>query len=49
MANREALVAMLDRYMGDLTEIRQAIERGDAPALLEIFTRAKAARDRFCG
>jgi prephenate dehydrogenase len=38
---------MLDRFRGRLEEIRAAILRNDGPLLLEIFTRAKQARDDF--
>ena len=49
LANRPALLDMLARYKEDLRLIEDAIEAADGEALLEIFTRAKAARDRFCG
>jgi len=49
LANRGALLDMMGRYKDDLRLIEAAIEQGDGDALLEIFTRAKAARDRFCG
>lgn len=47
--NRKAVLKMTESYHQDLDEMMQAIERGDGDALLEIFSRAKAARDRFCG
>ena len=47
IANRGPLLAMIARYQDDLTIIRDAIERSDGDTLLEIFTRAKQARDRF--
>jgi prephenate dehydrogenase len=46
MANREALSAMLARFSVELTDLAQAIRLGDACYLLEVFERAKAARDR---
>ncbi len=46
--NRQAILDMTARYQADLEEMVRAIERGDGDALLEIFSRAKAARDRFC-
>ena len=49
LANRTALLEIMARYRDDLRLIEEAIERGDGEALLEIFSRAKAARDRFCG
>jgi len=48
LANREAVATMIDRYQGDLTVLRAAILRGDGKRIEEIFTRAKAARDRYC-
>lgn len=47
LANRDNLIVMLDRFRGRLDEIRAAILRNDGPILLEIFTRAKQARDDF--
>lgn len=47
IANREALMRMLARFSGELAELAAAVERGDGEALLEIFARAKGARDRF--
>ena len=46
--NREAILDMTARYQADLEEMVRAIEQGDGDTLLEIFSRAKAARDRFC-
>jgi prephenate dehydrogenase len=48
LANSEAIAAMIDRFQGDLVGLREAIVRGDGQAIEEIFTRAKAARDRYC-
>ena len=47
LANRGALLKVLDRFEGDLHHIRQAIESGDGDYLLEVFVRAKEARDCF--
>ncbi|WP_295430554.1 prephenate dehydrogenase/arogenate dehydrogenase family protein [uncultured Thiodictyon sp.] len=47
MANREALSAMLARFSVELTDLAQAIRLGDGNTLLEVFARAKAARDRY--
>ncbi len=46
IANREALSAMLARFSVELTDLAQAIRFGDGQYLLEVFERAKAARDR---
>ncbi len=48
LANREAVVSMLDRFSADLAGLRDAIEREDGAAVAEVFSRAKTARDLFC-
>jgi prephenate dehydrogenase len=47
LANREALSRMLERFAAEMTDLADAIRRGDGERLLEIFSRAKAARDRY--
>ena len=47
IANREALARMLGRFSGELAELTAAVEGGDGEGLLEIFARAKRARDRY--
>lgn len=47
LANREALLTMIARYQIDLRLIEEAIEGSDGDALLEIFNRAKLARDQL--
>lgn len=47
LANRDALVTELDAYLDALQSLRQAIEAGDADALLKIFSRARAAREHW--
>lgn len=47
VANRKALGEMMDRYIVEMTELADTIKRGDGDHLLEIFTRAKKARDRY--
>ena len=49
IANRDALLRALQEYQDDLDALTDEVERGDGDALLERFTRAKAARDHFCG
>jgi prephenate dehydrogenase len=44
LANREALLAELDAYLDALRTLRQAVSAEDGAALLEIFSRARAAR-----
>ncbi len=46
--NEPALLAMLDRFEADLKRLREAIAHDDGDYLLEVFSHAKAARDRFC-
>lgn len=47
LANRTAVLAMIDRFDEDLAAIRGAIERNDSERILELFKTAKAARDAF--
>ena len=47
LANREALSHVLEQFAVEMTDLADAIRRGDGERLLEIFGRAKAARDRY--
>ena len=47
LANRDALGEMLERFALELTSLSEILREGDGDHLLEIFERAKAARDRF--
>lgn len=47
VANRRALGQMMSHYLSEMQELAETIERGDGDQLLEIFTRAKSARDRY--
>lgn len=47
MANGPALSAMLTEFSNEMTELADTIRRADGDHLLEIFQRAKAARDRY--
>ena len=47
LSNREALGQMLERFADELTGLSQTLRDGDGEHLLEIFERAKAARDRY--
>jgi len=47
LANRHALGEMLERFATELTDLSAILREGDGDHLLEIFERAKAARDRF--
>ncbi|GAB6042803.1 prephenate dehydrogenase [Endothiovibrio diazotrophicus] len=43
--NREALLGMVERFERDLAALRDLIAAGDGPAMLDLFQRAKHARD----
>lgn len=45
LENRQAVLTMMDRFTEDFARIRAAIEAGQGDELLEIFSRAKQARD----
>ncbi len=47
LANQSALGTMLTRFAGELHELASILERGDGDGLLEIFERAKRARDKY--
>jgi prephenate dehydrogenase len=47
VANREPLLAELDRYAEKLRALRPLIERGDGAALERLFAEARAARSRW--
>jgi len=47
LANRAAVLAELDAYLEALQMLRQSIAGEDAAALLEIFSRARAAREHW--
>ncbi len=49
LANKDALLAELDRYAGELSALRPMIERGDGDALERVFCEARAARERWLG
>ena len=47
IANKSALLQSIDHFSDHLGVLRAAIESEDAQGMLDIFTRAKAARDKF--
>ncbi len=47
IANRQALSKIMERYSVEMAELAETISRGDGEHLLEIFERAKQARDRY--
>ncbi|GGD64098.1 prephenate/arogenate dehydrogenase family protein [Erythrobacter arachoides] len=42
--NRDAVLEMMDRFMGDLSTMRSAIAAGDGDAMFDLFTRTRAIR-----
>lgn len=46
LANRPAIITLLERFRGDLDTLTDFIRAGDSERILGVFTRAKAARDR---
>jgi len=49
MENRDALLEVLEHFNSDLRQLEEAVRDDDGDAVLNVFTRAKATRDRFCG
>jgi prephenate dehydrogenase len=47
LANGDAIQLMLEHFFTDLQELTEAIQNRDGQHLLDIFSSAKAARDRF--
>jgi prephenate dehydrogenase len=47
LGNRVALSEMLTAFAGEMADLAETIRAGDGEHLLEIFQRAKAARDRL--
>jgi prephenate dehydrogenase len=47
MANREALAPMLSEFAAELEVLSGLVAEGDGDTLLQVFERAKAARDRY--
>ena len=44
LTNRDAVLDMLSRFLGDLSVLQKAVESGDGDALESIFTRTRAIR-----
>lgn len=49
LANRDALLGLLEQYQENLRLLAEALERGDAEWLRETFARAKRAREGLHG
>ncbi|MFV0276048.1 MAG: prephenate dehydrogenase/arogenate dehydrogenase family protein [Parahaliea sp.] len=47
IANRAAVLAAMDQFSAHLALLRQAVEREDGDEMLQVFSRAKVARDDF--
>ena len=47
LANNTSLLAVLDSFEQHLNGVREAIAEGDGARLMEVFSRAKQARDAF--
>ena len=47
LANREAVLRILDTFRSDLDALRDAVDAGDGHQLLGVFTRARVAREHF--
>jgi len=47
LANGDAIQLMIEHFAVDLQELNEAIQNHDGPRLLEFFTSAKRARDRY--
>ena len=47
LANGDAIQLMIEHFAADLQELNAAIQNHDGQRLLDIFTSAKAARDRY--
>lgn len=47
LANGDAIQLMIEHFVADLQELTTAIENRDGQQLLDIFSSAKAARDRY--
>ena len=47
VANRKALLAELGGYQRELAQVKQLLRKSDAAGLEKLFTRARAARDKW--
>jgi 3-phosphoshikimate 1-carboxyvinyltransferase len=47
LANKDAVLSAIDLFTDNMRRLREMIEREDSTAMTGVFTRAKAARDRF--
>ena len=47
LANRAALLSVLERFQGELEQVATAVRDGDGTTLFELFARARELRDRY--
>ena len=47
LANKESIITVMDQIMDDFKSMRRAIERSDGQYLVDLFTRARDARNHF--
>lgn len=47
IANRDAMLATVKNFTDNLATVTDALQRNDGDALMKVFARAKAVRDRF--
>jgi prephenate dehydrogenase len=47
LANHDAIQLLIEHFINDLESVKQAVQAQDGERLLEIFSNAKDARDRF--
>jgi cyclohexadieny/prephenate dehydrogenase / 3-phosphoshikimate 1-carboxyvinyltransferase len=47
LANRDAVLRQLDTFRADLDALREAVDGRDSEELLQVFTRARMAREHF--
>lgn len=47
LANKEALLKVLDHFTSDLASLRENVQQENSQDLLGVFTRAKSAREHF--
>ncbi len=49
LENRSAMLEVLRLFNHDLQQLEEAVRDNDGDAVVEVFSRAKRTRDRFCG
>jgi prephenate dehydrogenase len=47
LANSDALLHRIDQFSAHLQQLRDAIAAADSDQIMEVFSNAKSARDRF--